>query len=241
MISQITYFTYFCDIICDVIYDIMNFGYVQEVVVILAPFPNNPKPVSEFDVVRDFDLKGDGLVWYARPQLFFNCTICPSGCQGPEYSANHKEVSLVYFSTFEPISLTPNSVMQQAGVPMLYDTASNPRLPSVYICPAANVLGRAPLIPCFIDGSSHPTIPYKFKNSRLLGSASADTQQDRGNGSRIYEVNLWLWRYGRGQPRTMSIDEAEAVRQDQLSEARKRSEETKKRRREAAARAAAAK
>ena len=101
--------------------------------------------------------------------------------------------------------------MQQAGVPMLYDTASNPQLPCLYICPVANVLGRAPLIPCFIDGNTHPTIPYKFKNSRILGTSSADTQPDRGNGSRLYEVNLWLWRYGRGQPRTMSIAEAEAA------------------------------
>ena len=215
-------------------------GLAQEVVVILAPFPNNHNPVAEFDVVRDFDLNGDGLVWYARPQLLFNCTLCSRGCQGPEYSADHKEVSLVYFSTFEPINLTPNSVLQKAGVPMLYDTASNLRSPSLYICPAANVLLRAPLIPCFIDGNTHPTIPYKFKNSRNLGSASADTQPDRGNGSRLYEVNLWLWRYGRGQPRTMSIDEAEAARQDRISEARRRAEETKKRRREAAGRERAA-
>ena len=217
-----------------------NIRLAQEVVVVLAPFPNNPNPVAEFDVVRDFDLNGDGLVWYARPQLFFNCTLCSRGCQGPEYSADHKEVSLVYFSTFEPINLTPNSVMQKAGVPMLYDTASNPRLPSLYICPAANVLLRAPLIPCFIDGNTHPTIPYKFMNSRNLGSASADTQPDRGNGSRLYEVNLWLWRYGRGQPLTMSIDEAEAARQDRISEARRRAEETKKHSREAAGRERAA-
>ncbi len=158
--------------------------------------------------------EGHDLVWYALPHLFFNCTLCSNCCQGPEYSANHKKVSLVYFSMFEPIYLTPNSIMQKAGVPMLYDTASNPRLPSLYICPVANVLGGAPVIPCFIVSNTHPTIPYRFKNSRILGSASADTQPDRGNGSRLNEVNLWLWRYGRGQPRTMSINEAEAARQD---------------------------
>ncbi len=190
--------------------------------------------------MRDFDLNGDGLVWYARPQLFFKCTLCRRGFQGPEYSADHKEVSLVYFSTFEPINLTPNGVMQKAGVPMLYDTASNPRLPSLYICLVANVLGRNPLSPCFIGGNTHPTIPYKSKNSLILGSASADTQQDRGNGSRLYEVNLLLWRYGRGQPRTMTIEETEAARQDRVCETRKRAEETKKRRREAAARERAA-
>ena len=67
--------------------------------------------------------------------------IAAARVQIPEYSVNHKEVSLVYFSTFEPINLTPNSIMQKAGVPMLYDTASNQRLPCLYICPVANVLG----------------------------------------------------------------------------------------------------
>jgi hypothetical protein len=123
---------------------------------------------------------------------------------------------------------------------MLYDTASNQRLPCLYICPVANVLGRAPLIPCFIDGNIHPTIPVKFKDRRFLRSASAYTQKDCGNGSRLYKVNLWLWRYGRSEPRTMSIEEEEAVRREQVREARSRAEETKKHRREAAARERAA-
>ena len=107
---------------------------VQDCVVLLAPYPNNPNQVESFNIKTDFDLKGDGLVWYARPQLFFNCTLCPTGAKESMYSASHKEVSLVYFSTFEPITLTPDSIMQQAGVPMLYDSASNPRLPCLQIC-----------------------------------------------------------------------------------------------------------
>ncbi len=82
----------------------------------------------------------------------------------------------------------------------------------------------------------HPSnIPYKFKDRRLLGTASADTQKDRGNGSRLYEVNLWLWCYGRSQPLAICIEEAEAVRRVQVREARSRAEETKKYSREAAA------
>ena len=115
-------------------------------------------------------------MWYARPQLFFNCTLCPTGAQAAWYSSTHKEVSLVYFSTFEPIELTPDSIMQRARVPMLYDSASNPRLPCLYICPVANVLGRAPLIPCFIGGNSHPTIPHRFKDDPRLGSALVNPQ-----------------------------------------------------------------
>ncbi len=136
------------------------------------------------------------------------------------------------FSTFEPIDLTPDSIMQQAGVPMLlYDSASNPRLPCLYICPVANVLGRAPLIPCFICCNSHPTIPHSFKNDQRLGS-SADTQRDRGNGSRpgLYEVKIWMWRYGRGRPRMVSIAEAERIGRERISENRTSAAETRKRR-----------
>jgi hypothetical protein len=185
-------------------------------------------------------LTGDGLVWYARPQLFFNCTLCPTGFKASVNGGSHKEVSLVYFSTFEPIDLTPDSIMQRAGVPMLYDSASNPRLPCLYICPVANVLGRAPLIPCFIGGNRHPTIPFCFKDDRRIGHGSADTQRARGNGSRLYEVNIWMWRYGRGRPRMVSIAEAERIRAERLSESRTRAAETRKRRSVAAAAAGAA-
>ena len=212
----------------------------QSIVVVLVPYPNNPNPVEDFNVKTDFDLQGDSLVWYARPQLFFNCTLCPTGAKGPLLNHTHKEVSLVYFSTFEPIELTPDSIMQKAGVPMLYDSASNPRLPCLYICPVSNVLGRAPLIPCFIGGNSHPTIPHRFKDDQRLGSASADTQRDRGNGSRLYEVNIWMWRYGRGRPRIVSIAEAERIRSERVSESRTRAAETSKRHRVAAAAGAAA-
>ena len=210
----------------------------QDCVVLLAPYPNNPHPVESFNIKTDFGLQGDGLVWYARPQLFFNCTLCPTGAKGDR--TMHKEVSLVYFSTFEPIELTPDSIMQRAGVPMLYDSASNPRLPCLYICLVANVLGRAPLIPCFIGGNRYPTIPHSFKDDCRLGDASADTQRDRGNGSRLYEVNIWMWRYGRGRSRMVSIAEAERIRSERLRESRLRAAETRKRRSEAAGAAGAA-
>jgi hypothetical protein len=93
----------------------------QDCVVLLAPYPNNPNPVESFNVKTEFDLQGDCLVWYVRPRLFFNCTLCPIGAKGPGYRASHREESLMYFSTFEPIDLTPDSIMQQAGVSISYD------------------------------------------------------------------------------------------------------------------------
>ncbi len=76
----------------------------------------------------------------------------------------------------------------------------------------------APLIPCFIGSNSHPTIPNSFKDDWRLGSASADTQRDRGNGSRLYEVNIWMWRYDRGRPRMVSIAEALRIRRMRIRE-----------------------
>jgi hypothetical protein len=123
---------------------------------------------------------------------------------------------------------------------LLQHSKQNPRRPCLYICPVANVLGRAPLIPCFIGGNRYPTIPHRFKDDRRLGDASADTQLDRGNGCRLYEVNIWMWRYGRGRSRMVSIAEAERIRSKRLSESRLRAAETRKRRSEAAAAAGAA-
>jgi len=67
-------------------------------------------------------------------------------------------VSLV-LNTLEPIiDLTPDSIMQQQGVPILYDFASSTAIPSLYICHAKNVLGRVPMIPLSSPAtqSDHP-------------------------------------------------------------------------------------
>ncbi len=49
------------------------------------------------------------------------------------------DISLVFFNTFEPISLTPESCIQRKGVPMLYKRAAS-QVPSLYVCPVENVL-----------------------------------------------------------------------------------------------------
>ena len=84
---------------------IVNYCFMS--VCLVAPYSFRLEPLDEFDPVSDFDITGGGDVWYARPQLFFNCTLCPTGAMGD--SGAHKHVSLDLFSTFEPISLTPDS------------------------------------------------------------------------------------------------------------------------------------
>lgn len=197
---------------------------------LVAPTPYNPRPPEEFDVSTDFDMSGEGLLWYGKLQLLFRCTLCPTGRGAALYAHLHKEVSLALISTFEPINLTPESVMQREGVPMLYDTASSKALPSLYICPVKNILGRVPLTPCYIGGSKHNTIPHSFRRGHDLGSAVADTREGSGNGSRLYEVNVWMWRYGRPQERKVPVLEAIQLRQKRVRSARCQAVETKRRR-----------
>jgi hypothetical protein len=73
-------------------------------VLLLAGLRGNSCTLESFNIKTDFDIQGNGLVWYARPQLFFNCTLCPTGAE--ERSNSHKEVSLVYFSCLSNWPLT---------------------------------------------------------------------------------------------------------------------------------------
>ena len=137
---------------------------------------------------------------YARPQLFFRCTLCPTGAMGD--ARTYKEFVLVFFSTFEPISLTPDFHMQEKGVPMVYERSASV-LPSLYVCPVENVLGRVPLIPCYLNGNTSNTIPYRYRGA-IPAEAAADSRPDNGTGSRLFEINIWMWRYGRTFPREVS-------------------------------------
>ena len=162
---------------------------------------------------------------------FFSCSLCPTGQM--EDKASHREVSLVFFSTFEPISLTPDSCMQRNGIPMLYERAAS-QLPTLYVCPVENVLGRVPLMPCYLNGNSHNTIPHSLRQVVPAGAA-ADSRPDRGTGSRLFEVNIWMWRYGRAFPRRISVEDAEEMRRKRVREARLKEAETLKCRRFVAA------
>jgi hypothetical protein len=160
-------------------------------------------------------MTGGDDVWFAQPQLFFSCSLSPTGQM--EDKASHIEVSLVFFSTFEPISLTPDSCMQRNGIPMLYELEAS-QLPTLYVCPVENVLGSVPLMPCY-KGNLHNTIPHSLLHAVPAGAA-ADSRPDRGTGSRLFEVNIWMWRYGRAFPRKISVEDAEEMRLKRVQESR---------------------
>ena len=67
------------------------------------------------------------------------------------------------------------------------------------------MVGRVPLIPLFLAGNSTPTIPHQYSQHKRSGfpvgicdTAAADGR--RGSNLNVYEVNLWLWQFGRGKP-----------------------------------------
>ncbi len=72
-------------------------------------------------------------------------------------------------------------------------------------------------MPCFFYGNATPTIPHKYNKNKAscFPSGCADAAADDGN---VYEVNPWLWQFGRGNPRIggLTIEET-AEKQDAAS------------------------
>ena len=76
--------------------------------------------------------------------------------------------------------------------------------PCLYVAPAKNMVGRVPLMPLFLAGNATPTIPHLYSKRKdagfPMGCADAASVDGR-RGSNVYEVNPWLWQFGRGKPR----------------------------------------
>ncbi len=81
---------------------------------------------------------------------------------------------------------------------------------------------------------SHYTIPHTLWYEVPHGAA-ADSRLNSGTGSRLFQVNIWMWRYGRAFPRKISVKDAEEMRRASVLESRRRGADTLKRRRLAAA------
>ena len=88
-------------------------------------------------------------------------------------------------------------------------------------------------------GNTHNTIPHALRYEVQEGAA-ADSRLDSGTGSRLFEVNIWMWRYGRAFPREVSVKDAEEMRRARVAESRRKGAATLKRRPEAADAAARA-
>jgi hypothetical protein len=122
--------------------------------------------------------------------------------------------------------------MEHAGVTKLFEPMPAPCL---YLAPAANMVGRVPLIPLFLAGNSTPTIPHKYNQHKRSGFSlgSCDTAAADGrHGCNVYEVNPWLWQFGRGKPRLggLSVEKTGDKKKAALKERLQSGAETRLRR-----------
>ena len=116
----------------------------------------------------------------------------------------------------------------------LFEHSFDPVLCSMillYICLARNVLGRVPLTPCFVQENRTPALPHSIGN-RQGAAAAGMGLASCGNSSRLYELNNWMWRNGRGRPRQITVAEAELQWKTAISNASTRATWTLKRHRE---------
>ena len=90
------------------------------------------------------------------------------------------------------------------------------------------------LLPCYLKGNTVNTIPHSCR-SQIPRGAPADSRPDNGTGSRLFEIDIWMWKYGRPFPRKFSVEEAVALLKKRVQESRARDAATLQRRRKAAA------
>jgi hypothetical protein len=127
--------------------------------------------------------------------------------------------------------------MEDAGILELYEPGP---IQCLYVAPVDHLVGRVPLFPLFLDGNSTPTIPHKFSkhnNSEFPMGCADSASSDGRRGSSVYEVNTWLWNFGRGKPRRggLSVKETTVRKETVPKDQANRSAETRRRRRAARA------
>ncbi len=76
------------------------------------------------------------------------------------------------------------------------------------------------------------TIPHCFRG-KILREAAADSRPDSGTGSRLFEIDMWMQRYGRTFPHQISVDQTVELRKKRVQESRAPGAETVRRRRDA--------
>ena len=177
---------------------------LQDVVLTVPPYPfvlEDPStvPFEEFRVVC--------------PQLFFTCHLRPTDGWLPKASSTYGEddiqVALVFYSTFEQQDLPGSGRMDKRDVQDYYEPTPTPTL---YVGQVSNALSRVQLMPLFLLGNATPTIPYelrKYQRNRFPYGRTDTAQESCRRGCNVYELNAWLWHFGRGKPRVGGLSVAD--------------------------------
>jgi hypothetical protein len=203
----------------------------QDCVATIPPYPHYiGDRGADFDVASA--ISDPDSVWIVRPQLFFQCTVHPLNAAKRPYNRYSDEITLdlVFFSAFEDLHLQTSGTMETNGIRKLYEPSP---VPTLYVGRIEDLLGRVPLFPCFLDGNTTSTIPHKYaprqKQAFAFGCADGSGQGSR-RGSHVYEINTWMWNFGRPQPRIagLSVAKTERIRRASRSDSARRAAGTRK-------------
>ena len=81
---------------------------------------------------RPFPTQTAWTLWVVRPQLFFQCTLCPINAAKGLYNCSQDDsdidLDLVFFSAFEDLRLHTSGTMETNGIRKLYEPSPVPTL-----------------------------------------------------------------------------------------------------------------
>ena len=106
--------------------------------------------------------------------------------------------------------------------------------PILFVAPCQHALGRVQLFQLFLDRSATSTICYKYcqhQRAKFPHGSTDSTYAAGRRGDNVYEVNLWLWQFGRGKPLFggLSVADTEDRRTELQTDSLSRAVETRKR------------
>ena len=153
---------------------------------------------------KDFDMSRPEhrrKMWVGRVELLFSCIFHDH----PDGEAGEYDLALIscLWDLHAPSAIGP--LQRNAGARLFYV----PTKQWTIVVPINRIVGRVPLMPCHLAGSSAPTIPHSMAHQqrRWFKHGSADRAGHVGSGSKVFELNVHLWEFGRPQPRTMTVRE----------------------------------
>ena len=155
----------------------------QDCLATIPPFPDYcGERGAEYDVASA--ISDPASMWIIRPQLFFTCTLRPLNSRPGPYNRYTEDISLslVFFSAYDDLRLPCTGTMESNGVRKMYEPSP---VPTLYVGRVEDLLGRVPLLPCYLDGNPTSTIPHKYaaRQKQAYEFGCAD-----GQGSHVYEI-----------------------------------------------------
>jgi hypothetical protein len=111
-------------------------------------------------------LQRPDLIWHCtlclKGTYIWHCTLCLKGTAG-RYNCSDEDIPIcqIVFSPFEELRLRTAGIMESKGIHRVCEPSP---VPTLYVARVEDLLGRVPLIPCFLDGNATSTIPHKYSN-----------------------------------------------------------------------------